>query len=298
MREMLVTIFNDLDENNCRALEQHVASLPDISRLKYPPSIYNEEVGTSIVQKFESLAMIPTLMFVDPWGYKGLSLRLINSVLKNWGCDCVFFFNYNRINMGLTNRFVVEHMNALFEKGRADQLRTRLQRLVPYERELLTVNELGLALQEMGGEYVLPFRFKNDSGERTSHHLIFVSKHPLGYGIMKDIMASYSSSQQQGVPSFEYNPVHDRQYRLLFDYARPLDDLAGLLVTEYRGKTLTLQQVYERHNIGTPYVKKNYKDVLARLEQEGHIKANPPAAQRPKRNGMPTFADNVRVTFL
>ena len=56
---------------------------------------------------------------MDPWGYKGLSLRLINSVLRNWGSDCIIFFNYNRINMGLNNEFVREHMDALFGAERA-----------------------------------------------------------------------------------------------------------------------------------------------------------------------------------
>ena len=62
--------------------------------------------------------LVPSLMFVDPWGYKGLSLRLINSVLKDWACECVFFFNYNRINMGLGNQAVKAHMDALFGEGR------------------------------------------------------------------------------------------------------------------------------------------------------------------------------------
>ena len=54
----------------------------------------------------------------------------------------------------------------------------------------------------MGGKYTLPFGFKNASGTRTKHHLIFVSKHRLGYKIMKGVMAKQSSVSEQGVPSF------------------------------------------------------------------------------------------------
>ena len=32
------------------------------------------------------------------------------------------------------------------------------------------------AIKEMGGQYILPFCFKNSHGNRTSHHLVFVSK--------------------------------------------------------------------------------------------------------------------------
>jgi three-Cys-motif partner protein len=66
------------------------------------------------VALFSQMRLIPTLFFVDPWGYKGLTLQLINSVLKNWGCDAIIFFNYNRINRGLSNPAVQAHMNALF----------------------------------------------------------------------------------------------------------------------------------------------------------------------------------------
>ncbi len=123
MRERLVTIFNDANKDSTNSLETAINELVGIiDRLKYKPQIYNYEVGANIVKMFEEVNLVPTLFFVDPWGYKGLSLRLINSVLKNWGCDCIFFFNYNRISMGLANEKVEHHMDALFGKDRASQI--------------------------------------------------------------------------------------------------------------------------------------------------------------------------------
>ena len=244
----------------------------------------------------EQAKLVPTLCFVDPWGYKGLSLRLVNSVLKDWGCDCIFFFNYNRISMGLSNPFVVEHMNALFGQERADDLRERLEGMEPFEREMTIVNELTIALKELGGEYVLPFCFKNERGVRTSHHLIFVSKHVRGYEIMKEIMAEYSSNKDQGVPSFEYNPA-DERYSLLFELTRPLDELVRMLPEDFAGKTISMKKIYEEHHVGKPYIKHNYKEALVRLEEEGKIVASPPAEKRKKRYGKVMFADSVKVTF-
>src|ERR1700689_5450320 len=121
-----------------------------------------------MVRHFESVKLVPTLFFVDPWGYKGLSLQLVNSVLKDWGCDCVFFFNYNRISMGLSNPAVEEHMNALFGKTRADELRSLLEGLSPNDREFLIVEELCKAMGGGESRFVLPFRFLNNTGTRTS----------------------------------------------------------------------------------------------------------------------------------
>lgn len=292
MREMLATLFNDADRNNSHSLEQAIKGLPGIDTLKYPPKVRAEEVGDQIVKMFETMNLVPTLFFVDPWGYKGLSLRLVNSVLKNWGCDCIFFFNYNRINMGINNDMVEEHMNALFGKERADHLRVRLAGLQPKQRELAIIEEIAKALKEMGGKYVLPFGFKNEKGQRTSHHLIFVSKHHRGYEIMKGIMANESTKADQGVPSFEYSPADVRE-PLLFELTRPLDHLADMLLTEFSGRRLTVRNVYEEHNVGRPFILKNYKDVLKKLEAEETISTNPTAAKRRKQ----TLADNVEVSF-
>jgi three-Cys-motif partner protein len=296
MCRMLVTAFNDVDGDKSRSLETAINSLPGVGTLKYKPRVSNEEVGEKIVKEFEGHRLIPTLFFVDPWGYKGLSLRLINSVLKDWGCDCIFFFNYNRINMGLPNEAVEEHMNALFGEDRADRLRERLKTLRPDERELAIVEEIAQALKEMGGEYVLPFCFKNEKGNRTSHHLIFVSKNFRGYEIMKEIMAGESSKADQGVPSFTYNPS-DRKYPLLFELTRPLEELKNMLLEEFAGCRMRMQEIYEKHNVGRPFIEKNYKQVLGKMEAEGIITADPPAAKRRKYKGEVTFGPNVLVTF-
>jgi three-Cys-motif partner protein len=296
MRQMLVTMFNDANEDFSQSLEKAIYSLPGIEELKHPPEVHNFEVGEEIARKFDEMRLVPTLFFVDPWGYKGLSLDLIGSVLKNWGCDCIFFFNYNRINMGLANNLVREHMNALFGEARAESLRMKLEAMSPYERELTIVEELVKALQDMGGEYVLPFRFVNDQGARTSHHLIFVSKHVLGYKIMKEIMARESSRMEQGVPTLEYNPA-DARYPFLFELSKPLDDLADMLLSKFAGQTLTMKQVHRKHHVGRRFIKRNYKEALRRLEADGRIITDPPAENRIKREGKVTFADHVKVTF-
>ena len=111
--------------------------------------------------------------------------------------------------MGLNNAAVRDHMDALFGEGPANDLRTRLDSLTPGQRELTIIGELCKTLRNLGPKYVLPFRFKDDRGSRTSHHLIFVSKNFKGYEIMKDIMAKESSDTEQGVANFAYSPVDD-----------------------------------------------------------------------------------------
>ena len=297
LSQLLVPVFNDSDPKNALSLEEEIKALPGIESLKFQPKVWNLEIGLETVQQFENAKELPpTLLFVDPWGYKGLSLRLVKSVLRHWGCECIFFFNFKRVNAGLSNPVFIENMNEIFGEERANKLRPSLVGLTPYQRETAIVNELTLALQEIGGKYVLPFCFKNDAGTRTSHHLIFVTKNIHGYSLMKKVMAGESSQAEQGVATFTYCPA-DKNYPLLYGYARPLDELAELLMKDFSGRTLSMRQVYEEHHVGTPFIDKNYKDALRNLESEGKIKTNPPAEKRRKQQGQVSFGDNVAVTF-
>jgi three-Cys-motif partner protein len=291
LRQMLVTIFNDKDGAACETLRQAIQDLPGIKSLRYAPEIWNEDVGENLARRFKQINFVPTLFFVDPWGYKGLSLELINSVLKDWGCDSIFFFNYNRVSMGLANPAVKAHMDALFGPPRAQTLREQVAVLPSQERELAVVEALSQALKA-GGRYVLPFRFKNASGGRTSHYIVFVSKAERGYILMKDVMANESSHSNQGVPTFEYAPAPP-QRRLLFEMSRPLDTLADELLQRYAGQSLSVEQVFLRHHVDTPYVSKNYKAALLELERQGKIQVR--ATTGTRRKG--TMADHLIVSF-
>jgi three-Cys-motif partner protein len=296
MRNMLVTVFNDRDGENAGKLRAAIEALPGINTLKYKPQISNQVVGEELAKMFSGLRLVPTFFFVDPWGYKGLSLGLIKSVLQNWGCDCVFFFNYNRVNMGLNNDMVREHMDALFGKERADKLRATLPGLNPADRENTIVEELAQSLKALGGSFVLPFTFRDENANRTKQHLIFVTKNFKGYEIMKEIMSKESSEHVQGVPSFEFSPASER-YRMLFELSRPLDDLADMLLNDFAGETATMRDIYLRHSVGRPYIERNYKQALIALEAQGKVTAEPPAEKRRKMKGQVTFADHVKVIF-
>lgn len=296
MREMLVSLLNDADPDYATSLKIAIDSLPGIKSMKYPPKVSSNIIDIGFETFFKDIHLVPTLFFLDPWGYKGISIELIGSVLKNWGCDCILFFNYNRIQASLTNPKVTEHMDALFGKDRAAKLREELESVPSQEKELAIIEAVTAALYDAGATYVLPFCFKDAHRKCTSHHLILATKHVRGYEIMKDIMAKESSSDIQGVPLFEYNSATRRQVRL-FEYSRPLEDLEEMLLSEYAGTTHSMREIFERHNIGRRFVSRNYKDALISLERQGKITTNPPANQRPQRKSIPTFADDVMVTF-
>jgi three-Cys-motif partner protein len=289
LRDSLVAIFNDEHPEHIKNLESEIAKLPGIETLKYKPKISTGSVGANIASSLNSKKLIPTFSFIDPFGYKGLSLGLVQGAIKDWGSECVFFFNYNRINAGISNELVDEHINALFGRERAERLREAARGKRPAEREALILEHLAGAIKELGGNYVLPFRFRNAAGTRSTHHLIFVSKDVKGYEIMKDIMAKESSTHDQGVPSLEYSPANANT-PLLFSLQRPLEKLAEELPIKFAGRRLPMIQIYNEHHVDTPFIEKNYKEALLMLEAKGVIRAEPANRKR-------GFADHVIVIF-
>ena len=76
MRKMLVTVFSDRNRANASFLKRRqLNEYLELIQLKYKPQIYTEEVGTEIFKMFQSMELVPTFVFVDPWGYKGSVAR-------------------------------------------------------------------------------------------------------------------------------------------------------------------------------------------------------------------------------
>jgi three-Cys-motif partner protein len=296
LSKLLVAMFNDADPENVASLKIALDTLPGKERLRHQPQLLCSEIAADAESMFVRAQGCPTFSFIDPFGYKGLSRGIIQSVIKDWGCDCVFFFNYERINAGINNDAVRHHMDALFGSARIERMRSALVDRSPGEREAFVLEELAQALKELGAAYILPFRFRRPDGSRTSHALVFVTKHPLGYSIMKGIMAGESSTEDQGVPSFEYSPA-DARCPLLFSLNRPLDSLAASLLEKFAGRTMTMRKIYEAHHVGTPFIEKNYKRVLGTMEAADQIRVDPPASQRRMLKGERTFPDTTIVIF-
>ncbi len=292
LADLLVSFFNDSEQDNVSTLREEIAKLPGIGKLKFPPHVECGEIDEEAAKQFAKVKLVPSFSFIDPFGYKGLSLKIVKGVIKDWGCDCVFFFNYNRINAGISNPAVEKHMIQLFGAERVSGLKLRLPSMSPELREAAILEELSAELKRLGATYVLPFTFRNPAGTRTTHKLIFVSKHFKGYDIMKDIMFAESSTLDQGVASFAYSPA-DASMPLLFSLARPAELLKNDLLKAFAGMTIDFRSMYERHSVNTPYVRKNYRAILAELEESSVIKVTTSKSRRQKG----TFADHVSISF-
>lgn len=298
LREKLMIVFRDAEEAHCCDLRANMAKTPETEAFAHRPIAVCEEVDAALGQHFAGTSLSPTFAFLDPCGYKGLTLELINSLVKDWGCDCLIFFNYSRINAALANPKVRGHMEALFTPEGLADLRGRVRGQTPRDREWIVMRFFEDLLLDQGpSQYVRWFRFLRSGVDRTSHYLVFVSKSFRGYDIMKQIMAAEGKASPEGVPLYEFDPQEPDYIQTgLFDWSR-LGDLAESLRDEFAGRTLSVEEIYRSHSPGTDYIPDNYKSVLRSMEEKGVVECEPPACERPMRKGVRTMADGTLVTI-
>ncbi len=294
LRRFVRLWFNEGDPELNSKLKRNIAAVEGISSLAHAPTITKIVISKTLAPRMERLS-IPTFVFADPCGYRGLSLRLITAALKGFGNDCLFFFNYNRVNMKLGYPVMDESINEFFEHERARALRAEVGMLTPAAREKRVLGAIDEALRQAGA-LPLAFAVRTLEGGGTSHHLIFASKNKKGVGIMKRLMNQASSEIIDGVGSWDFDPRDEGKVLLPFS---GLEAVRQRVLTVFAGRTLTLEHVLAEETTSTWFTDSNYRDALLELEQEGQILVDPPAEKRPLQAGRHkrTLSAKTTITF-
>lgn len=304
LKDKVQMIFNEFNTAFYQQLRENILAHDNISALRYAPIIQNQsfqerpalEQLRLWLQLHPSERLPPILAFVDPWGYKGLSLKHFGEILVNNGCEVIFFFNYNRINSALSNPVMKKNMTLLFGEEKADQLRRELAliRNRPHARETIILQAVKNTIKQLvqpKKSFVQDFRFMK--GNRVSHYVIFATTHPKGYGLMKEIMALQSASYQDGIPVYQYTSIDSGQMALF----NGVTSLSRNLLQTFTGQTIRMEDIYDKHQITGPYIKRNYKDALLLLEETSQVTTSPSRDSRRLHRGKPTMGEGVMVTF-
>lgn len=272
-----------------RNIDQH----PVTQELRYPPKVECAKID------YESAGSLPiddcTFTFIDPWGYKPITLDLLSVVLQNYGNDCLFYLSTAGVKRNLNIPSQESHLVRLFGTNGLEYLRSyeqNAQNPKPFHQVL--IETLGSSLGSVKGakrSYFVPFAVESNQRRQVLHYLGFLSKHRLGFEKMKNVMAKHSQQDTDGVPTFHFSG--DLQMLLPLD--RGLVQITDLLLTKFEGMTLLVGKLVEEcHSIGLLYLSKNIKDALELLWDEGKIELVS-KLKRKRRKG--TFGDALMVRF-
>jgi three-Cys-motif partner protein len=262
MREHLRAHFNEGDPDVAQDLESNIRSSEAAHRLRHFPKVTCALVENDILQSIGGIPRCPLLLFADPWGYKGLSVTLLSSFLRPWGNDLIFFFNYNRIASGLHANVLEEPIDEVFGTKVATDLRRRIisNGLKGAAKEGEIMNALGEAFAPFGAQTPVQFPFQTKG--RLSHHLMFISKNPLGNEIMKGVMSGESTRG-----CFGFDQAAEIQPLLFTNLL--VEGLASKLIQRFAGKTVRFTEIgFDKDpQLGKP----DYKKAIQQLESEGKV---------------------------
>jgi len=295
----IVTVFNDVNSEYVTSLQDRVSEIEGLDRLRHPPLILNEKVEGRLSHTVQLRSSFPTFSFIDPFGYLGVTQSLIEDAMSAWGSECVLFFNYNRINSAINNETVKQHVDALFTREIANELRRlKTTNTSPARREDAILKGLSKSLNPDGDRYVLFFRFRARDKDRTSHYIVHLTKHQRGYFIMRDVMAG-ASAVRGGIPLFEWSPEEAEQLPLSLEIpgSPSIPELKARILLKMRGKTIEAKRCYEEVTLLTSYLRKHFVQAVNELELERQVIIDKPRTQRQRRDGRLTLGDTVKLTF-
>jgi three-Cys-motif partner protein len=275
--------FNEGDPINYEKLKTNIAAVPGVGELTKAPRVTRRIISDSFSPQLSAMRT-PSFVFADPCGYKGLSLHLIASALEPFGNDCIFFFNYNRINMKISYAVMDESINGFFEASRANRLREEIRALKsPQQRERVILKTVKQALDEEAGAYTLTFGFRTREGGGTSHHLVYATKNASALKQMKRICTKASSDKADGVGSLDYDPRDSESGTLpLFS---GLEEVRQRVLQIFAGRTLMFDELILAEAAHTRFTDTVYRNALLELEAESRVTMDPPARGRRLRPG-------------
>lgn len=219
----------------------------------------------------------PSVLFIDPWGYKGIETNVLSQFLSYWGNELFIFINSKRINPALENDKFEEPMRCLFPNS-YDKVKVEIRnKRTVSERLQFIIDNLGKEYETLlkSRVYYTAFKFQEEDIETTSHFILHLTKNSRGFDLVKQIYNDFANVGTifDGVNTYTFdvkkitNPVEE-----LFDTnSENIDALKNMLLEEYKGRTITSYDLFEEHQQNCLYSRSHYVQALRRLVEDGAI---------------------------
>ena len=275
-------LFND--NVYCEKLESNFLQHYPNGTFKNKPFFANRTVGESetITNFLTKSTMVggyneyPSLLFFDPFGYKGMETMILAEFLKNWGNEIFLFFNSKRINAALENDKFESNMRSLFPTTFNEIHIERAFKCTVSERLRLIINKLGKEYERIlkSKVYYTAFKFQEEDSETTSHFIVHLTKGSKGFELIKTIYNDFANvgTVFDGVNTYTFDAKRLKENIAgeLFDHnSLNIDLLKEILYKTYRDTSICAKDLFDEHQKGTEYSAYHYTQALRRLVSEG-----------------------------
>jgi len=289
LKNRVLLFFND-NEHGDTLKENFEREFP-IGTFAFEPRFAKRTVGEDTgIENYlnrkvvQGMQIIPTLLFFDPFGYKGINSKVLANFMTKFGNEIFLFFNIKRIHAAIENEKFDELMTELFP--------TTINKIRNDRKYKLGVQErLALIIENLADEFkiIVPnvlhcaFKFQEEDSTATSHYIIHFTKHPKGYELVKQVYHDFdnigATLDRDGTYTFDAKLMGNNS-TFLFDFGD--ENVAALgkqLLQTYKGKTIDARSLFDEHQQGGKYCGTHYAKALRDLVNKKQLKA--------------TFNDNI-----
>jgi len=264
----MICVFIEKDKKHLANLKNHINRIKqdgDISakiKISFAESKFEDEIN-EIFNTVGEGNLIPSFFFIDPFGYNDTPFNTIKKIMNNDKTEIFFTFMVRDVN-----RFIEARNEEIFNKlFGTDDWKKAIKNSNNREQSLIN-----LYLRQLHESAKIQYSnvFKVCATERcqTLYYLIHATNNLKGHIIMKDIMYNLNESH-----NFAYLGPEDafNNWPKLFS-VYDTEEVKNYLLNKFRNKKLSFESIIE--NVCSPweeeppYIEKNYRAALKKLEQE------------------------------
>lgn len=282
LRENVWLIFNDMKYGN--ALKDNFQKEFQNKNFVHAPFFGNKEVGKDqsitdfLIKNTHSQKKneTPTLLFIDPFGYKGIETKVLAEFLKNWGNEIFLFVNIKRIHPALENDKFEPLMKELFPTTFEGVRNDRRYKSNTAERINLIVQSLGKEYENILKEkvYYTAFKFQEEDIDATSHYILHITKGSRGFDLVKQIYNDFANvgTVFDGINTYTFDSKLLDVPTGLFDLSEMnIEQLKEQLYVKYRNKSITAFDLFETEQKDSLYSRPHYTQALRKLVDENKL---------------------------
>jgi three-Cys-motif partner protein len=221
----------------------------------------------------------PSVLFIDPFGYKGIETKVLAKFLTYWGNEIFLFVNTKRIHPALENEKFESLMKDLFPTTLEQIKNDRIYKLTVSEKLQLIIDGLGKEYEKCIGSSVhyTAFKFQEEDIDATSHYILHFTKGDRGFDLIKTIYNDFANVGTifDGINTYTFDAknIENTACELLDQDSENIDRLKDILFKDYSTKEINANVLYDEHHPGTLYSKYHYTEALRRLVSEEKLTA-------------------------
>ena len=223
----------------------------------------------------------PSLLFIDPWGYKHINTRVLTQFLTQWGNEVFIFINTKRLNAAFENGKFQEDLQVVFPLtyNEVKENKKLIQGDVEVRHKYM-INHLAEEFRKILGGVVFytAFQFREETQQTPSHYLLHITKGAKGFELVKQIYSKYANvervlSGMEDVETYTFDP----QSVLTQDWAAAdikqdnIDKLKKELCKEYKGQRWATETLFYNDQKKRLHSRTHYLMAFRQLYDNGKL---------------------------